>query len=60
MVDFSAILYKGDNFCDLFCLPSHQTPSEKWSALKGKHLLPQGANSFLLVWTPFQKGAKLM
>ena len=27
----------------LFCLPS-----EKWSALKEKNLLPMGANSFLL------------
>ena len=34
----------------LFCLNS-----EKVSALKGKTLLPFGANSFLLVQTPFQK-----
>ena len=26
------------------------------SAVKGKNLLPQGANSFLLEQTPFQKG----
>ena len=31
-------------------------PSEKWSILKGKNLLPLGANSFLLEWTHFQKG----
>ena len=31
-------------------------PSEKGSILKGKNLLPQGANSFLLELTPFQKG----
>ena len=35
----------------LFCLPS-----EKGSTLKGKNLLPLGANSFLLEYTPFQKG----
>ena len=29
--------------------------SEKWSILKGKNLLPVGANSFLLEKTPFQK-----
>ena len=31
------------------CFPAHQVPSEKGSTLKGKNLLPQGANSFLLV-----------
>ena len=31
-------------------------PSEKGSTLKGKNLLPLGANSFLLEQTPFQKG----
>ena len=31
-------------------------PSEKWSALKGKNLLPLEANSFLSEQTPFQKG----
>ena len=30
-------------------------PSEKGSALKGKNLLPWGANSFLLENYPFQK-----
>ena len=34
-----------------FCLPS-----EKESSLKGKNLLPLGANSFLLQLTTFQKG----
>ena len=29
--------------------------SEKGSTLNGKNLLPKGANSFLLVKTPFQK-----
>ena len=29
-----------------------------WSTLKGKNLHPLGANSFLLEYTPFQKGAK--
>ena len=32
-----------------FCLfPKNQVPFEKWSTLKGKNLLPLGANSFLL------------
>ena len=40
-----------------FCLlPAHQAPSEKGSTQKGKNLLPEGANSFLLKQTPFQKG----
>ena len=30
--------------------------SEKGFTLKGKNLLPLGANSFLLKYTPFQKG----
>ena len=30
--------------------------TKKGSTLKGKNLLPMGANSFLLEWTPFQKG----
>ena len=29
-------------------IPAHQVPSEKGSTLKGKNLLPRGANSFLL------------
>ena len=35
----------------LFCLPSG-----KGSSLKGKNLLPGGANSFLLEYTPFRRG----
>ena len=34
--------------------------SVKGSTLKGKHLLPMGANSFLLGQTPFEKGANLI
>ena len=30
-------------------------PSEKGYTLKGKNLLPRGANSFLLEYIPFQK-----
>ena len=29
---------------------------EKGSTLKGENLLPLGANSLFLEWTPFQKG----
>ena len=38
---FSAMFYKGDNFCDfLFDLRNkRQVPSEKGSVLKGKNLL---------------------
>ena len=39
----------------VFCLPS-----EKGSTLKGKNLLPVGANSFLLELIPFQKGFNLL
>ena len=45
---FSAIFTKETTFvasCLLFCTPA---PSEKGSTLKGKNLLPRGANSFLL------------
>ena len=43
-------------FCFAFL---HSKPLlKKGSTLKGKNLLPLGANSFLLEWTPFQKGGK--
>ena len=32
----------------LCLLSAYQVPSEKGSSLKGKNLLPSGANSFLL------------
>ena len=48
--------YKGDNFCD-FQFAS-EVPFGKGSALRGKNLLPPGANSFLIEQVPFQKGAK--
>ena len=44
----------------LVCSPAHQNPSENGSALKGKNLLPTGANSFLVELTHFQKEAKLI
>ena len=37
-------------------MTSCQSPSKERSTLKGKNLLPQGTNSFLLERTPFQKG----
>ena len=40
-----------DDISIRFCFPS-----EKGSTLKGKNLLPLGANSFLLELNPFQKG----
>ena len=49
--EFSAFFDKGkllcENFCDV-CFSAHKIPSEKVSTLKGKNLLPRGANSFLL------------
>ena len=45
---FSAILYKGDNFCDFLLASLHTKP------------LPRGAHSSLLEKTPFQKGIKSM
>ena len=33
--------------------------SEQESTLKGRNLLPMGANSFLLEKTPFQKGSSV-
>ena len=39
----------GDTSVKLFC-------SGKGSILKGKNLLPLGANSFVLEYIPFQKG----
>ena len=42
-----------------FCgFPAHRPFSEKESTLKGKNLLPRGANPLLLEKTPFQEGAK--
>ena len=41
--------------CLLFCTA---TPFQKECTLKGKNLLPRGANSLLLEYTPFQRGGK--
>ena len=43
---FSAYFDKDDSF--LTPISVHQPPSQKGSTLKGKNLLPSGANSFLL------------
>ena len=48
MIDISVMFYKGDNFCDFLFTFLHTNPFEKESTLKGKNLLPWGANSFLL------------
>ena len=55
----STIFYKGDNFCDQVSFPVQKSP-EKGCTLKGKNLLPWGANSFLLEWTPIQKRDKMI
>ena len=47
---FLAILYKAENFCDFFIALQHaRFPLKRGSTLKGKNLLPLGANSFLRV-----------
>ena len=45
---FSTIFNKGDNFCDLLFAVLHMVPLQRGPTLKGKNLLPVGANSFLL------------
>ena len=40
------------------CFPAKESPSEKGAALKGKNLLPLGANSFLLEHLFFSEGDK--
>ena len=56
---FSTVFLQGRYFLGFSIgLPEHQVPSEKGSTLKGKNLLPQGANSFLLEKTSFRKGGK--
>ena len=42
------------------CFAAHQISSEKGSTLKGKNLLPGGANSFLFRVDPFKKGTKII
>ena len=60
LVDFFH-LYKKPNFSDLmFVFLSTAVPSEKVSTLKGKNLLPTGANVFLLEQTPFSEGSKVI
>ena len=46
---FSAIRNKGDNIC----FPAQKKFSEERSILKGNNLIPLGAYSFLLDYTPF-------
>ena len=45
---FSIIFNKGDNFFDFLIAFLHNKSLGKGSTLKGKNLLPKGANSFLL------------
>ena len=49
LVDFFGIFCREDNLLvTSYLLTQHQAPSQKGSTLKGKNLLPRGANSFLL------------
>ena len=57
-VSFSAILSKKDNFCDFpfaFLHIKSRLKEKQRSTLKGKHLLPLGANAFLFEQTLLQK-----
>ena len=42
------VFYKKNNFFEFLFSLLYKTPSEKGSTLKGKNLLPGGANFFLL------------
>ena len=44
---FSAIFPRETTFVTVY-IPAYLVPSEKGSMLKGKNLLPKGANSFFL------------
>ena len=44
----TAILQVGQLLCIYVCFPAQWILSEKVSTLRGKNLLPMGANSFLL------------
>ena len=48
-----SIVFKGDLY-NLRGVKIDFAPTYKGSALKGKNLLPMGANSFFLEQTPFQ------
>ena len=52
---FSAIFYKGDNFCYFLFVSCIPNPFCKRSTLKGKNLLQRGANSFLLCRPLFRR-----
>ena len=58
LVEFPSFFTRETTFLASCLLSVHKSPSEKGSILKGKNLHPLGANSFLLEWTPFQKGTK--
>ena len=56
---FSAIFYKGDNFCDLrFAFHNNYSCRKKGSSLKGKNSIPLGINSFLLKYTIQKRNKK--
>ena len=58
---FSAIFFMADNFHDfLFAFLHKQIPSKNGYTLKRKNLLPLGANSFVLEYTPSKKKAKII
>ena len=48
LVDFLPFLHGRQLLGISVSFPAHQAPSEKKFTLKGKNLLPWGANSFLL------------
>ena len=55
---FAVIFNKGNNFVTYYLVSYTPNTSCKGCTLKEKNLLAREANSFLLEWTPFQKGGK--
>ena len=55
LVEFLPFVHKGDNFCDLFCIPVHQAPSEKWTKLKWKTIAHLGSQVIHFIEDPFSE-----
>ena len=52
---FTTFLQRRKFWWLIVCFPAHQSPSEKVSTLKGKHLLPKGSK-FIPIWVdPFSE-----
>ena len=57
VIDLKAMLYKGDNFCDLlFFISCSSNPFLKGPTLKGNNLLPLGSKFFPFIIDPLSEG----